>query len=127
MRRANQADLRRLEELSERTGSQEMTFGRPHGLRLRMSPPLLLQVRGPLRRADLPELYARACAELAGGRHRQVELEVSGVRADAVALDALAHLALAARRHGCRIALLGATSDLWQLIELSGLRDVFGG
>jgi ABC-type transporter Mla MlaB component len=92
-----------------------------------MSAPLLLQLRGPLRRSDLPELYARACTGLAGGRYQLVELEVSGVAADAVALDALARLALAARRHGCRIALAGATPDLWRLIELCGLRDAFGG
>jgi ABC-type transporter Mla MlaB component len=91
-----------------------------------MGPPLLLQVRGPLRRSDLPELYARACAGLAGTRHAVLELEVSEVGADAVALDALARLALAARRHGCRIRLRGASPDLWSLIDLSGLRDVFG-
>jgi hypothetical protein len=56
-----------------------------------------------------------------------LELEVSGVSADAVALDALARLALAARRHGCKIRLRGAGADLWSLIDLSGLRDVFGG
>jgi ABC-type transporter Mla MlaB component len=92
-----------------------------------MSPPLLLQVRGPLRRSDLPELYARACAQLALGGHRALELEVSEVRADAVALDALARLALAARRHGCRIRLRGAGPELWGLIDLAGLRDVFNG
>ncbi len=92
-----------------------------------MSHPLLLQVRGPLRRSDLPELYARACARLAEGRHLVVELEVSGVTADAVALDALARLALVARRHGCRVRLRGADADLWGLIDLSGLREVFGG
>ena len=91
-----------------------------------MSPPLLVQVRGPLRRSDLPELYARACAGLAGGGHGVLELEVSRVSADAVALDALARLALAARRHGCRVHLRGADPDLWRLIDLSGLRGVFG-
>ena len=90
-----------------------------------MSTPLLLQVRGPLRRSDLPELYARACLQLARGDHGLLELEVSGVSADAVALDALARLALAARRHGCRVRLRGAGPELWGLIDLSGLRDVF--
>jgi ABC-type transporter Mla MlaB component len=92
-----------------------------------MAAPPLLQVRGPLRRSDLPELYARACARLAEGEHRVLELEVSGVSADAVALDALARLALAARRHGCKIRLRGAGADLCSLIELSGLREVFRG
>ena len=92
-----------------------------------MSPPLVLRVRGPLRRSDVPELYRRACARLATGGHGMVELEVSGVAADAVALDALARLALAARRHRCRITLSGAGPELWHLIDLGGLRDVFGG
>ena len=92
-----------------------------------MSPPLLLQVHGPLRRSDLPELYARACAGLAAGDHPVLELEVSEVVADAVALDALARLALAARRHRCRVRLRGAGPELWGLIDLSGLRDVFEG
>ena len=88
---------------------------------------LLLQVRGPLRRSDLPELYRRACAQLVPGGHAVLELEVSGVAADAVALDALARLALAARRHDCRVRLSGAGADLWRLIDLGGLRDVFAG
>jgi ABC-type transporter Mla MlaB component len=92
-----------------------------------MSPPLLLQVRGPLRRSDLPELYAHTCARLADGGHRVVVVEVSGLSADAVALDALARLALAARRYGCRITLRGASADLWGLIDLTGLRSVFSG
>ena len=92
-----------------------------------MSSPLLFRVSAPLRRSDLPELYARACARLAEGEHRVLELEVAGVTADAVAVDALARLALAARRHGCRVRVLGAGAELWALIELSGLRDVLGG
>lgn len=89
-----------------------------------MSPPLPLQVRGPLRRSDLPELYARACAGLAAGGHRVLVLEVSGVAADAVAVDALARLALAARRQGCQVRVRGAGPDLWSLIDLAGLSDV---
>ena len=90
-----------------------------------MSPPLLLQVHGPLRRSDLPELYADACARLAAAGARVLELEVSAVAPDGVALDALARLALAARRHDCQVRLEGATAELWALIDLSGLRDVF--
>jgi ABC-type transporter Mla MlaB component len=92
-----------------------------------MSTPLLLRVQAPLRRSDLPELYARACAGLALTGGSMLELEVSGVSADAVALDALARLALAARRHGSRVRLRGASPAMWGLIDLGGLRDVFGG
>ncbi len=90
-----------------------------------MSPPLLLQVHGPLRRSDLPELYARACARLATAGPQLVVLEVSAVSPDGVAVDALARLALAARRHGCQVRLRGASPELWALVDLSGLRDVF--
>jgi ABC-type transporter Mla MlaB component len=92
-----------------------------------MSSLLRLQVRGPLRRSDLPELYQRACAQLALGAHAVLELEVSGVEADGVALDALARLALAARRHRCQVRLTGVGPELWDLIDLGGLQDVFGG
>jgi len=46
------------------------------------------------------------------------------VRADAVAVDALARLALAARRRGCGVCLCGASEELLALIALLGLADV---
>ncbi len=69
-------------------------------------------------------LYRRTCLELSRGGPRLIELEVGHVEADAVALDAIGRLALAARRHGCSVRLHGADERLWQLLELSGLRDV---
>src|ERR1700722_213704 len=47
----------------------------------------------------------------------------AGVAADAGAVDALARLELAARRHGCRVRILGAGQDLIELIDLIGLRQ----
>jgi ABC-type transporter Mla MlaB component len=46
------------------------------------------------------------------------------VEPDVTAVDALARLQLAARRSGCRITLQGVGPELWDLLELMGLRDV---
>jgi ABC-type transporter Mla MlaB component len=88
------------------------------------SGPLLFELDDPLRPSDLPELCRLACRELAIGSHRLLEVDVGRVPADAVAVDAIARLARAARRHGCEVRLRGADSSLWQLLELSGLSDV---
>lgn len=88
--------------------------------------PLLFELPNPLSRSDLPELYLRACRELAAGAHLLLEVDVDGVPADAVAVDAIARLALAARRHGCQLRLVGAGGSLSQLLELSGLEGVAG-
>jgi ABC-type transporter Mla MlaB component len=88
-----------------------------------------LTIDGPLRRADLPGLFQRTCALLDGGGVA-VELlrcEVAEVSADAVAVDALARLALAARRRGCRVQLAGASEELSMLIEFAGLAGVLRG
>jgi ABC-type transporter Mla MlaB component len=50
--------------------------------------------------------------------------EVGGVPADAVVVDALARLALAARRSCCEVRLRGASQQLLELIALAGLGDV---
>jgi anti-anti-sigma regulatory factor len=50
--------------------------------------------------------------------------EVAGVAADAAALDALARLALLARRRGCELRICGASPELRSLITLAGLADV---
>jgi ABC-type transporter Mla MlaB component len=51
-------------------------------------------------------------------------LEVSGVKADAAALDALARLALRLRRCGYQLTLRDASRELLDLIELAGLSEV---
>jgi ABC-type transporter Mla MlaB component len=88
-----------------------------------------LTIGAPLERADLPGLFERTCALLDGG-DAAVEVllcEVSGVAPDTVAVDALARLALAARRRGCRVRLAGASEDLRALIAFAGLSDVLRG
>ena len=87
--------------------------------------PPVFRIQAPLHREDLPGLYGRACARLGLAGEHGLVVDVSAVAPDAVAVDALARLALAGRRHGCRVSLHGAGPQLWQLIELSGLTEVF--
>ncbi|HXN38966.1 MAG TPA: STAS domain-containing protein [Solirubrobacteraceae bacterium] len=86
-----------------------------------------LAIRGPLERADLPGLFARTRALLANSEAEVLRCEVSQLAADAVAVDALARLALAARRSGCRVRLCGASVELYALIAFVGLGDVLAG
>lgn len=80
-------------------------------------------VRGPIARSDLPGLCERICAVLE--RSNGVVLcDVSGVDADAVTVNALARLQLAACRRGCQIRLRNASPDLLELVAFMGLRDV---
>jgi ABC-type transporter Mla MlaB component len=83
-----------------------------------------LEVRGPLGRTDLPGLFARTCAVLEDSRPALLRCEVGAVQADAVAVDALARLALVARRGGARVLLGGASEELRDLVELMGLAEV---
>jgi hypothetical protein len=51
-------------------------------------------------------------------------VDVEGLTADAKTIDALARLALVARRHGCRPRLWRASDELRELIEFVGLGEV---
>jgi STAS domain len=53
-------------------------------------------------------------------------VDVGGVVADAKTVDALARLALIARRHECQAQLCHASEELRELIEFAGLSDVLG-
>ncbi|MDQ2959609.1 MAG: STAS domain-containing protein [Candidatus Dormibacteraeota bacterium] len=81
-------------------------------------------VRGPIARPDLPGLYGRFCALLTAGRPTVAWCRLYEVDADAVTVDALARLQLAARRHGCVIRLRGASGDLRDLVAYMGLETV---
>jgi ABC-type transporter Mla MlaB component len=81
-------------------------------------------VRGPLERDDLPALYRRICRLLREMRPTLAYLEVENVSADAVAVDALCRLALAARRRSCEIRLRGASKELLELVAFVGLEEV---
>ena len=90
------------------------------------SPPstITFAIRGPIARSDLPALYSRVCLMLTQSRAAVAVCDVTGVAADAVSVDALARLQLAARRHRCRIELRHASEELRDLIAFMGLKDV---
>lgn len=81
-------------------------------------------IRGPIARSDLPGLCERVCALLAGCPTRVVDCDVGGVAVDAVTVDALARLQLAARRRGCQVRLRNASHELRELVAFMGLGDV---
>ena len=81
-------------------------------------------IGGPLSRDDLPGLCDRVCGVLHACGPGDTRCDVAGVEPDAVTVDALARLQLAARRLGCRVRLQNAAPDLRDLIVLMGLDDV---
>jgi ABC-type transporter Mla MlaB component len=78
---------------------------------------------GPIAGTDLPGLCDRVCTLLATGA-RVALCDVSGVDPDAVTVDALARLQLAAQRCGCQVRLRNASEELLELVAFMGLRDV---
>ncbi len=89
---------------------------RPHAV--------VFTIRGPINRTDLPGLCARVCVLLAESRAEVVLCCVAGVKADAVTVDALARLQLAAMQHGCQVRLCQASNDLLELVDFMGLTHV---
>lgn len=85
---------------------------------------LQFAIAGPIARSDLPGLFSRVYNLLSGSGASIALCDVSGAGADAVVVDALAQLQLAARRSGCQVRLLNASQDLRALVVLMGLRDV---
>jgi ABC-type transporter Mla MlaB component len=81
-------------------------------------------IRGPIERDDLPGLCSRVCRVLEQSAARIVLCDVRGVETDAVTVDALARLQLAARRRGCRVRLCNASDELLELVAFMGLTDV---
>jgi hypothetical protein len=90
------------------------------------SPPrtVTVSIGAPLEHAQLPELFERTCSLLEQEGVELLQCEVAGVEADAVAVDAVARLALAARRRGCRVRLCGASPELRALVAFVGLAEV---
>ena len=82
-------------------------------------------IRGPITRADLPALCERVRALLRESGAAVAVCDVHEVECDAVTIDALARLQVAARRSGCRVQLRGACPELVRLVEFMGLGDVF--
>jgi ABC-type transporter Mla MlaB component len=81
-------------------------------------------ISGPITRADLPGLCERVCAVLERSDADVALCDVSGVEPDAVTVDALARLQLAARHHGRQVRLRNASNELLELVAFMGLCDV---
>jgi ABC-type transporter Mla MlaB component len=94
---------------------------------IRAAPTVAFAIRGPIARADLPGLCERVCALLEQSGARIARCDVRGVEPDAVTVDALARLQLAARRYRCQVRLCGASRELLDLVTFMGLRDVLPG
>ncbi len=78
----------------------------------------------PLERSDLPGLFKRVCVLLEASGADVAICDVRGARADAVTVDALARLQLAARRSGCQMRMHHASAELRALVALMGLQVV---
>ena len=90
-----------------------------------MAPPLAFAIHGPIAESDLPGLCDRVCALLAQAAGSVVDCDVRDIAPDAVTVDALARLQLAAaKRRGCRVHLRRASPELRELVAFMGLADV---
>jgi len=85
---------------------------------------LSFAITGPIARADLPGLCERVCALFDRSDVTLALCDVGGVEPDAVTVDALARLQLAARRHGCLVRLRAASHELRELVGFMGLENV---
>jgi ABC-type transporter Mla MlaB component len=81
-------------------------------------------INGPINRSDLPGLCERVCSLLAKSGAGVALCDARGVDPDAVTVDALARLQLAAGRYGCRVLLHHASEELLELVAFMGLTDV---
>jgi len=81
-------------------------------------------ITGPIARSDLPGLCDRVCALLRESRASVALCDVRGIDPDAVTVDALARLQVAARRHACTVRLRHASTELLALVDFMGLADV---
>jgi len=81
-------------------------------------------IGGPIRRADLPGLCARVRTVLEQSGAGVALCDVRSVEPDAVTVDALARLQLAARHYECQVRLCHASTRLLELLAFMGLADV---
>ena len=85
---------------------------------------LFFPITWPICRDDLPGLCSRVCALLAECAAETAYCDVRGVGPDAVTVDALARLQLAAKRYGCKVRFRNASPELRELVTFMGLTDV---
>jgi ABC-type transporter Mla MlaB component len=80
-------------------------------------------ISGPISPEDLPGLCERVRG-LLDESGSVVRCDVAGVEPDAVTVDTVARLQVAARRRGCEVRLHNASAALLELVELMGLTNV---
>lgn len=81
-------------------------------------------ITGPITPTDLAGLCDRVCSLLEQAAAAVADCDVRNVPADAVTVNALARLQLAAHRRGCKVRLRDASSELRELVAFMGLEDV---
>ena len=81
-------------------------------------------VHGPIARDDLPGLCDRVCRVFAESSAVELFCDVRSVAPDAVTVDALARLQLAAHRNGRKVRLQNVSPELLELVEFMALDDV---
>jgi NAD(P)-dependent dehydrogenase (short-subunit alcohol dehydrogenase family) len=77
-------------------------------------------------RADVNAACERLRALAQGGDVEVVACDVSALAAEVAAVDALARLALVARRLGCPLKVRRASPELQDLVAFCGLSDALG-
>jgi ABC-type transporter Mla MlaB component len=85
---------------------------------------ITFSVHGPIARGDLDGLCARVRDLLGSEKPSIAFCDVGSVDPDAVTVEALARLQLAAQRFGCLVRLVHASKELADLVGFMGLRDV---
>jgi ABC-type transporter Mla MlaB component len=89
-----------------------------------MAEPVQFAVHGPIAREDLPGLCDRVCRVLAENAAAEILCDVRSVAPDAVTVDALARLQLAAHRNGRKVRLQNVSPELLELVEFMALENV---
>ena len=89
-----------------------------------MAEPVQFAVYGPITHADLPGLCDRVCRVFAENPAAEILCDVRSVAPDAVTVDALARLQLAAQRNGRRVRLQNASPELRELVAFMALENV---
>ena len=100
------------------------TKGSALPLRPHPEPGTGVMVIGAVTRADVPMLCERLRLLVDESNVDVVDCDVRALGADVVAVEALAHLRLTARRAGCHIRLRRLSHELEGLLDLCGLNEV---
>ena len=83
-------------------------------------------VAGPIARADVPALCGRVAALLEATGADIALCDVAALPADATTVDAVARIALAARRTGRRVVVRDAAGDVLDLLAFAGVAAALG-